>query len=750
MRRDQDKLVLTDRFVESNQDNETITFNEILSVLWLHKWAIVGFATAGFLIAAIYASNLTPIFQASALLQINQQSESVIHSDAFRGYSDRSPVSTEMRLMTSYPVLSKVIDEVEQKYIATPRYLPFVGAAIARLHTGEGVADPLLWMDEYAWGGEILELGYVKVTGEQEQLSSEWRLTTEENQGYSLWGENGEKILSGTVGQAASGNDNKSVIKILVSRLISRPGVSFVLKQVPGVSGIESLAAALSVHSDNDSEYDETGFIRLSMEGPNPEIIVTIVNAVARTYVEQNQVNNSKEVQQKLDFIHEQIPVLKTELDTAQRSLQVFRQYNKTVNLDFETQNALTQLNEYKKEISKLQLKKEDLKRRFTENHPEVIVVSRQIENIQEKSRETEALLHIIPEREWEYIQKTRDVELATDLYVRLLNMAQELRIDRAGVTGNAQITNPATMSSWPIKPNKSKIRMMGFSIGLLLGLTWIAIRRLSHNKVIDPVKLENETGLHVYAMIPHSSTEVDIHSQVINNKMVSDNQPRLLAFEKDTDLAIEVFRSFRTSMRFVMKTAENNVILIAGPSPSVGKSFFSSNYAAVAAKQGQRVLLIDADMRKGHLHNYLAKAISPGLSDLIANDIPLEETVHEVAENFFFITAGERPPNPAELLASPSFQKLFLQLQQHYDLVIVDTPPILAVTDASIIAQYTGHLFLLLRYGKHHMNEIHDAISLLEKSGISVTGLLFNDIEVKAQGIGYGYGYRYDYGYKE
>lgn len=751
MRRDLDKLILTDRFHESIQENEPIGLIEILTLLWLHRWLIAGLAAAGLLITTIYASNLTPIFRASTLLQVDQRSETIISSDAFtRGFEDRSPMATEMRLITSYPVLSKVIDEVEQKYIATPHYLPFVGAAIARLHTGEGVADPLLWLDKYAWGGEILDLDYLYVTGGLEQTSPDWKLTTEENREYSLWSRNGERILSGKVGKVASGNYKKSAIKILVGRLVSRPGTSFILKQVPGVSNIESLAAALSVHSDSDSEYDETGLIRLSMEGPNPEIITTLVNAVARTYVEQNRANNSKEVQQKLDFIIGQIPVLKAELDTAQKSLQEFRQFNETVDLGFEIQNALTQLNEYKKEISKLQLKQEDLKRRFTEQHPEVIVVSRQIINIQEKRRETEALLHVIPKREWEYIQKTRDVDLATDLYVRLLNMAQELRIARAGVTGNAHIINPATLSSSPVKPDKSKIRTSGLIIGLLLGFTWIAIRRLMHNKVIDPVKLENETGLHVYARIPHSPTEVDIHSQAMNDNMVSDDRPKLLAFEKDTGLAIEVFRSFRTSMRFVMKTAENNVILIAGPSPSVGKSFFSSNYAAVAAKEGQRVLLLDADMRKGHLHHYLGKAINPGLSDLIANDIPLEEAVHEVADNFFFISAGERPPNPSELLASHSFQELFLQLQQHYELVIVDTPPILAVTDASIIAQYAGQLFLLLRYGKHHMNEIRDAISLLDKSGVSVTGLLFNDIDINTPGIGYGYGYGYRYGYEE
>ena len=284
---------------------------------------------------------------------------------------------------------------------------------------------------------------------------------------------------------------------------------------------------------------------------------------------------------------------------------------------------------------------------------------------------------------------------------------------------------------------------LLGLVLGLFLGAGWVLIKRMLHKGVDDPVLIENMTGQSVIATIPHSEDESGIFSRVTNRKKKT-RGVKLLAYENEGDLAIEALRSFRTSMRFSMKTAENNVMLISGPAPSIGKSFFSANYAAVSAIEGQRVLLIDADMRRGHLHQYMGIEKTPGLAELIMDECPMDKAVHEVAENLYFISSGEKTARPAELLASDNFQNLLLQLQQEFDLVIIDTPPILAVTDASIIAQYGGQLFVLLRSGQHKMSEIQASISRFEKNGVEIAGLLMNDADMSKDTSGHIYQYEY------
>lgn len=742
---DNNNKLIADLFSQGLVEEQTTDLVDYLKELWSHKWLIIVIAATGYLIAALYASTLTPIYRTSVVLNVEKKSQGVIGVESVsRSLGRNYRNSTQLILIKSYPVLVAAIDELNRRYTVTPRYFRYIGAAIARHHKEDGLAEPLLGLGAYAWGGEVLDLDHFDVSGKLETVSSEWKLIVGENREYRLLSSNGEQVLSGKVGEKASAEYLGSTIEIFVSKLLARPGVWFTIRNQSRESSIASLGGQLSVSLEGESVFDDTGILKLSIEGPDPYKITDEVNAVADAYVKHDLMMQSKEAQQKLDFIDGQLPALKANLNMVQRSLQEYRKRIETLDLEYETTRLLDQFSESGKEISELQLKKEEMLRRFTETHPEVKVISRQIEHIREKREELEKKLLVVPEREWEFIQKTRDVDLATQLYVVLLGKAQELKIAKAGIIGNAQIINPASVMSSPVRPDRSKIRTRGLLFGLLLGVALVILRRLMQNKVVDSETLEKETGLHVYANIPHSPVEFDISSVVIQGRRHKHAEARLLAIENDTDLAVEALRSFRTSVRFVMKTSENNVIIISGPSPSVGKSFFASNFAVVAAKANYKVVVVDADMRKGNLHRHMGKARKPGLSELIANDVSVDEAVHEITDNLYFISSGERPPNPSELLSFDGFHKLLEHLQGLYDLVIIDTPPILAVTDASIIAHHGGHLFLVLRYGQHPIKEVKAAISAFQQNGVNITGLLLNDVNINRRGYGYGYGYEY------
>ncbi|WP_147265595.1 CpsD/CapB family tyrosine-protein kinase, partial [Acinetobacter baumannii] len=144
-----------------------------------------------------------------------------------------------------------------------------------------------------------------------------------------------------------------------------------------------------------------------------------------------------------------------------------------------------------------------------------------------------------------------------------------------------------------------------------------------------------------------------------------------------------------RTAIHFALANAKNNIIMIAGPSPEVGKSFISTNLATIFAQGNKRVLLIDADMRRGYMHKYFDVDVKPGLSELLSGQADLQKVLHKTqVTNLDVITRGKSPTNPSEILSSNQFKELLEQLQSQYDHIIIDTPPVLAVTDGIIISQ--------------------------------------------------------------
>lgn len=257
-----------------------------------------------------------------------------------------------------------------------------------------------------------------------------------------------------------------------------------------------------------------------------------------------------------------------------------------------------------------------------------------------------------------------------------------------------------------------------------------------------DPAHIE-ELGLPVYASIPVSPTQVN---DSVRGRFRADGKLHLLAINEPADLAVEAIRSLRTSLHFARREAKNNVVLISGSSPNAGKTFVSANLATVFAQAGQRVLIVDADMRKGTLHKALGASQSPGLSEVLVGDVPVEQAIRILPglENLRFISRGDVPPNPSELLMHENFTRLLQQVTKEYDLVIIDTPPILAVTDAAIIAHHAGTSLLVARFGLNQPKELELAKKRFEQNNVKLKGAILNAVERRATGY-YSYGY-YEY----
>ena len=488
----------------------------------------------------------------------------------------------------------------------------------------------------------------------------------------------------------------------------------------------------------------QTGVISLSYQGQDKTQITSVLNVILQTYKQQNIERSSAEKEQTLKFLDKQLPELKKELDQAERQFNVFRQQYNTVDVSKESELYLTQSVTLETQKSELQQKQAELSAKYTPEHPAMQEINAQLGAINSKINELNGTLKRLPDVQRQYLQLYRDVEVKTQLYTGLLNTYQTLNVAKAGEIGNVRIVDTAIEPVKPIKPKKLIILILSIFVGGFIGVMAALLRKMLRTGIKDASQIENELDFPVYATVPRSPIQ-ESRIKLLKKKK---NIP-ILAIKNSDDIAIESLRSMRTAIHFALANAKNNVIMIAGPAPEVGKSFISTNLAAILAQNNKRVLLIDADMRRGYLHKYFNAEIKPGLSEYLTDQASLEDvTHHSEVSGLDMITRGKSPANPSEILSSAQFQAMLERLMPLYDHILIDTPPVLAVTDGIIISQYSGVNLIVARHAKTHMKELELTVNRFEQAGVKINGFILNDIQASAS-YGYGYGYNYAYGYK-
>ncbi|HAV3158738.1 polysaccharide biosynthesis tyrosine autokinase [Acinetobacter baumannii] len=506
-----------------------------------------------------------------------------------------------------------------------------------------------------------------------------------------------------------------------------------------------SIPAAVNAISSNYSVAERgklTGILGLSYQGQDQEHITKVLNAILATYSAQNIERRSAESAQTLKFLDEQLPDLKKQLDDAERQFNKFRQQYNTVDVTKESELYLTQSITLETKKAELEQKQAEMAAKYTAEHPAMREINGQLGAINKQIGELNSTLKQLPDVQRQYLQLYREVEVKTQLYTALLNSYQQLRIAKAGEIGNVRIVDTAVEPIKPIKPQKFQILILSLFLGGFIGTLVALLRNMLRTGIKDSGQIENELDLPVYATVPRSPIQESRIKILKKKKSIP-----ILAVKNSDDIAIESLRSIRTAIHFALANAKNNIIMIAGPSPEVGKSFISTNLATIFAQGDKRVLLIDADMRRGYMHKYFDVDVKPGLSELLSGQADLQKVLHKTqVANLDVITRGKSPTNPSEILSSNQFKELLEQLQSQYDHIIIDTPPVLAVTDGIIISQYTGVNLIVARYAKSQMKELELTVNRFEQAGVKVNGFILNDIQRASAGYGYGYNYAYAY----
>jgi tyrosine-protein kinase Etk/Wzc len=715
---------------QNRRDDDEIDLGRLFGLLLDHKWLIAGITGTAMVIGVAYAMLATPIYQADAMLQVEKRSSGIpALGDMADMFATESEAATEIEIMKSRMVIGTVVDQLNLTIDVQPNYMPVIGGFLARR---SGVEDQVL-----------IERLNVPRNEIGEEVTLEFKGTT-----FTLFNRQGKEALTGSIGEDITAGE----WDIRINDAVLENTDSFTLVKKSRLGAINDVQKLLSV----SERGRQTGILTASIQHPDREYASAVLNAVSQEYMLQNIRRNAAEAENSLEFLQRQIPTIRESLNAAEEKLNTYRLQSQSVDLTLETQGLLQQVVEIEKRINELSLKEAELSRLYTTQHPTYQALLEQKANLEADQKRLSSQVQSLPETQQQVLRFTRDVEVNQEIYLQLLNRVQELNVLKAGTVGNVRIVDSAVTNPLPVAPKKPLIVVLATMLGGMVGVGLVFMKAAFNRGIERSEQLEDE-GVTVYATIPKSEIQESMDAKLMKRTKRKGETPiDLLAKIDPTDLAIEALRGLRTSLHFAMLEARNNIIMISGPSPGVGKSFVTANLAAVLAQSGKKVLLIDGDIRRGYLHAILHSNNTFGLADILAAESDkstdnVEFASHVQKSSYIkgldFISRGTSAPNPAELLMHPRMKQLMEQVQQDYDYVLIDTPPILAVTDAAIVGGYAGTSLLVARFGQTPAREVIHTIRRFAQNGVEIRGAILNGVERKASGY-YGYGYNYQYGY--
>lgn len=709
------------------KDDDEMDLGKLIGELIDHRKLIIAITSFCTLISLVYAIFATPIYQANSLIQVEQKQGNAILSNLSQMLPDSQPQSApEISLIQSRMILGKTVDDLNLQIMIKQNYFPIFGQGFARL-LGEKPSN--------------IEVTRLYVTNANDDVT-QLELKIKDGEHYQIKYDGA--VFNGRVGELL---ENKQ-LAIKVNDISAKPGDTFTIYYFNRLKAIADLLDNLNV----SDQGKDTGILSISYTGENPQLIKNIVNSISENYLAQNISRQAAQDAKSLDFLNIQLPKVRNDLDIAENKLNAYRRQSDSVDLSLEAKAVLDQIVNVDNQLNELTFRESEISQLYTKEHPTYKALMEKRKTLQEEKLRLNKKVSSMPETQQEILRLSRDVESGRAVYMQLLNRQQELNIAKSSAIGNVRIIDDAVTQLKPVKPKKILVVIIGFILGLSIAIGVVFLRIMLRRGIETPEQLE-EIGINVYASVPVAESLVSNDRSIknIRKKITHKEYTGLLATTNPADLAIEAIRGLRTSLHFAMIEARNNILMISGASPNAGKTFISSNLAAVVAQTGKKVLFIDTDMRKGYVHKVFDVENDNGLSNYLSGKLGLEATLKKIPEaGFDFISRGVVPPNPTELLMHRRMEEMLKWASQNYDLVILDTPPILAVTDAAIIGHYAGTTLLVARFELNTVKEMDVGFKRFEQSGIVAKGCILNGIVKKASSY-YGYGYNhYGYSYKD
>ncbi|WP_441649660.1 polysaccharide biosynthesis tyrosine autokinase [Cupriavidus sp. M-11] len=715
-----------------------------------HLGWIIGLTLAGAGIGAFVALSTPPRYRVEALVQVAPRNSGQVNASA---------VQFDTGMLTSRAVVGPVVERLHLDVSAAPVRAPLLGALAARFAEPGHAIGP--WPEGlgYAWGGERIQLDSLSVP---ERLLNVPLILVAQPQGHYQFYAGDAMLLEGVTGEPASANE----VELQVAQIDAQPGTRFELMRSDPLSTVDSISRELVV----DEHTRDAGTVRVAWRYPDRKLAAALVNGVAQAYIDSQTTQRRDDAAGGLAFVSSELPRVKGELERAEAALTRYRTRSGTMAPSQEAQSYLSGSMDYQRQIAALRLERTRLLQRFTTDSNEVRTVDTQIQELSKVRRDMDSRMQNLSETERESVALTRDVKVAEDMYMTLRNRAQQLSLAQSDRSNTMRIVDAAMPPSRPDGLGPVPLTFGGALLGLCLGLAGAAARQRYKPSVADAADAEARLGMPMLGEIAFSSEQTELeHEAEVHRRLgvmmgfAATASPRLyapapgsalaepgafaagegermlrcglhdrflLARRSPHALAVEGLRSVRAALHFAVRNAPDGVLAVTSPAPGAGKTFASVNLAVLFAEAGQRVLLVDADLRRGKIANWFDQAPEPGLAELLAGRADLAAVVRPtVVSGLCLITAGATPTNPSELLMMPSLAEMLQVCKARFDLVIIDTPPVLAVADGTLVANLAGSTLLVVRADVTPASQVDEAVKRLARAEARLAGGMLNGV---------------------
>ncbi|AFM60808.1 MULTISPECIES: tyrosine-protein kinase [Enterobacter] len=708
-------------------ENHEIDLIRLLGEMIDHRAVILSITFIFTLLAGLYAFLATPVYRADALIQVEGKQDNSLLKNLKQFGSEMSPdVQPEILLLKSRMILGATVDELGLAQHVTQRTFPVVGGLWARLQGRKP---------------ETIDFGWLQLPPVKDKPRT-LVLTVLEKGAYRLEGDN--FYAEGMEGKPFE----KEGVSLLVSKLNAPTGTQFTLQTRPRLEAINLLSTQFSVVES----AKQSGVLTLTLTGTDPDRIALVLNRIANNYLQQNIARQEAQDARSLAFLQQQLPKIRSELDLAEERLNQYRKQRDSVDLSLEAKSVLEQIVNIENQLNELTFREAEISQLFKKDHPNYRALREKRQTLEQERIRLNQRVAAMPSTQQDILRLSRDVESGRTIYLQLLTRQQELNISRSSAIGNVRIIDSAVTQPDPIKPRKALVIVFGILLGLILSVGLVLVRMALRRGINTADQLEG-LGVQVMATLPRSAwlwkkTNLRRKRAFGTRWKHRITDVPFLPVDRPADIFVEAVRGLRTSLHFTLQDAANRIVMISGPTQDCGKTLVSTSLAAIEAQAGLRVLFIDADMREGYVHNVFGLTNHTGLSGVLDGKCECQEAIQRYEKgNIDVLTCGPVPLRPSELLMSERFRAVMTWANEQYDLVILDTPPVLAVTDASVAAPVAATSLLVARFAKTSLKEMENSIKRLQQTGAYINGTVLNDV-VKSAALYYRAGYgHYEYG---
>lgn len=763
-------------------DSGDVDFRKIWLTLKRRRWTVALTAAFVVVVVAVWTILATPLWRASTLIRVDEDESNLMSSVPAIGAlvgvpGTGSQIETELRMLRTRPVAERVVADLNLNFRVTdPRDLPR-DHLFASIDMGRNSIDDEYEIRPVKTGGYQL----VSVDDDTPQLRIEF-----------------------TAGEPVELPAGRFVLADL-SEVADRTGQSvptgIEIKTVRFQRAVEDLMDEMvALRPERDANV-----LEVSYETTDRSLVHSVPNALAESFIERRIQAQKADALSTVTFLEAQVEETRQQLEAVESELADFREGEQMVAVEAEAealverlatlQTRRTQLDAERSALSQLlseiDANEEDpdyrrlasfptffqnqaitgmlgslvqadsarsaLLARKTSSHPDVVTVEGRIQELEAQlgsigrnylgslSNQISAIdtvlaqfgeeLEEVPARQIRFARIQRQVDMLGELYTVLRTRLKEAQVQAAIDDSSVRIMERAIEPLEPVRPRPAWNLALAATAGLILGIVLAFVREYMDRRLHGSESIEALYGIPTMGRIPG----LDVHDERDGGK------PALVALDERHSADAESFRNLRTNIGFARRDRTVSEIVITSPSTGEGKSLTAANLAITMAQKGRRTLLLDADMRRPVQHEQFDAPLSPGLSECLLADELLADVINPtMLDTLFVLPAGHPPPNPAELLDSPQMDRLLETLRTRYDAVILDSPPVLAVTDSAVLAPKTDGVILVVRAEKTDKDAIALAIQQMRQVDAEILGVVVND--AKAEGTYQSY-YKEYYG---